>query len=114
MRSLIRLDDWSADDIDQVFALAGADSDGRGPLTSGCAVMSRCAPNGLFRTSVSCSSVRSSGVGVLAARPNETDVGHPAQSAMNAMIGVASSAENSVSRALLNSNWRANGMFTDS
>ena len=39
MRSLIRLDDWSSDDIDQVFALAGAYSDGRGPLTSGCAVM---------------------------------------------------------------------------
>jgi len=39
MRSLIRLDDWSASDIAHVFALADAYRDGRGPVTSGCAVM---------------------------------------------------------------------------
>ncbi|MFJ3383764.1 MULTISPECIES: ornithine carbamoyltransferase [unclassified Curtobacterium] len=39
MRSLIRLDDWSASDIEQVFDLADAYRDGRGPVTSGCAVL---------------------------------------------------------------------------
>ncbi|MGU3409755.1 ornithine carbamoyltransferase [Microbacterium sp. M1A1_1b] len=39
MRSLIRLDDWTTDDIEQVFALAAAYRDGSGPVTAGCAVM---------------------------------------------------------------------------
>ncbi|MDR6199814.1 ornithine carbamoyltransferase [Microbacterium sp. SORGH_AS428] len=39
MRSLIRLDDWTSTDIEQVFALADAYGTGRGPKTSGCAVM---------------------------------------------------------------------------
>jgi ornithine carbamoyltransferase len=39
MRSLIRLDDWTPADIEQVFALADAYDAGRGPRTSGCAVM---------------------------------------------------------------------------
>lgn len=39
MRSLIRLDDWASADIEQVFALADAYDAGRGPTTSGCAVM---------------------------------------------------------------------------
>lgn len=39
MRSLIRLDDFSPADIEQVFALADAYEEGRGPKTSGCAVM---------------------------------------------------------------------------
>lgn len=39
MRSLIRLDDWTAGDVEQVFALAAAYGEGVGPRTSGCAVM---------------------------------------------------------------------------
>ncbi|MDY0828499.1 ornithine carbamoyltransferase [Microbacterium sp. BG28] len=39
MRSLIRLDDWTSADIEQVFDLADAYDAGRGPETSGCAVM---------------------------------------------------------------------------
>lgn len=39
MRSLIRLDDWTRADIEQVFALADAYDQGRGPTTAGCAVM---------------------------------------------------------------------------
>ncbi|ROP60890.1 MULTISPECIES: ornithine carbamoyltransferase [unclassified Curtobacterium] len=39
MRSLIRLDDWSDSDIAGVFDLADAYRDGRGPVTSGCAVL---------------------------------------------------------------------------
>ncbi|KQO81062.1 ornithine carbamoyltransferase [Frigoribacterium sp. Leaf263] len=39
MRSLITLDDWAPSDVEQVFALADAYRDGRGPVTTGCAVM---------------------------------------------------------------------------
>lgn len=39
MRSLVRLDDWSASDVDEVFALADAYRAGRGPVTDGCAVL---------------------------------------------------------------------------
>ncbi len=39
VRSLVRLDAWSADDVDHVFALADAYREGRGPTTHGCAVM---------------------------------------------------------------------------
>ncbi|MBP2437119.1 ornithine carbamoyltransferase [Microbacterium amylolyticum] len=39
MRSLIRLDDWTPADIEQVFALADDYDAGRGAVTSGCAVM---------------------------------------------------------------------------
>lgn len=39
MRSLLRLDDWTASDVEEVFALADAYRDGRGPVTSGCAVL---------------------------------------------------------------------------
>ncbi len=38
-RSLIRLTDWSADDVAHVFALAGAYRAGTGPTTDGCAVL---------------------------------------------------------------------------
>jgi ornithine carbamoyltransferase len=38
-RNLIRLTDWSADDVAQVFALADAYEAGAGPGTEGCAVM---------------------------------------------------------------------------
>ncbi|ACZ30881.1 aspartate/ornithine carbamoyltransferase carbamoyl-P binding domain protein [Xylanimonas cellulosilytica DSM 15894] len=38
-RSLVRLDDWSADDVEHVFALADAYRAGAGPTTDGCAVM---------------------------------------------------------------------------
>ncbi|MBB1195759.1 ornithine carbamoyltransferase [Curtobacterium flaccumfaciens] len=39
MRSLVRLDDWSASDVDAVFDLADAFRAGRGPVTEGAAVM---------------------------------------------------------------------------
>jgi ornithine carbamoyltransferase len=39
MRSLITLDDWSAADVLEVFALADAYGEGRGPTTEGAAVM---------------------------------------------------------------------------
>lgn len=39
VRSLVRLDDWSADDVDAVFAITDAIRHGRGPATAGCAVM---------------------------------------------------------------------------
>ncbi|MGG7307033.1 ornithine carbamoyltransferase [Curtobacterium sp. AB451] len=39
MRSLTRLDDWTVDDVAEVFALADAYRDGRGPTTDGSAVM---------------------------------------------------------------------------
>jgi ornithine carbamoyltransferase len=38
-RSLVRLDDWTADDVARVFALADAYRQGRGPRTDGCAVL---------------------------------------------------------------------------
>ncbi|MDR6573691.1 ornithine carbamoyltransferase [Curtobacterium sp. 320] len=39
MRSLTRLDDWTADEVEQVFALADAYRTGQGPTTDGSAVM---------------------------------------------------------------------------
>lgn len=39
MRSLIRLDDWSVDDVGAVFELAGAFVAGRGPTKDGAAVL---------------------------------------------------------------------------
>jgi ornithine carbamoyltransferase len=39
MRSLIKLDEWSAADVLEVFALADAYSEGRGPAKEGAAVM---------------------------------------------------------------------------
>jgi len=39
MRSLVRLDDWSPADVDEVFRLAEADRDGSGPSCDGSAVM---------------------------------------------------------------------------
>jgi ornithine carbamoyltransferase len=39
MRSLITLDDWAPSDVEEVFALADAYRDGRGPVRAGCAVM---------------------------------------------------------------------------
>ena len=39
MRSLTKLDDWSAADVLEVFALADAYSEGRGPVKEGAAVM---------------------------------------------------------------------------
>jgi ornithine carbamoyltransferase len=39
MRNLIRLDEWAADDIEQLFALADDYRGGSGPKVSGCAVM---------------------------------------------------------------------------
>jgi len=38
-RSLVRLTDWTADDVEEVFALADAYRAGRGPTTPGCAVL---------------------------------------------------------------------------
>jgi ornithine carbamoyltransferase len=38
-RSLVRLTDWSADDIEHVFRLAEAYRQGRGPTVNGCAAM---------------------------------------------------------------------------
>ncbi len=39
MRSLLRLDDWTADDVAHVFSLADAYRERRGPTTDGCAVL---------------------------------------------------------------------------
>jgi ornithine carbamoyltransferase len=39
MRNLIRLDEWAADDIEQLFALADDHRGGSGPKVFGCAVM---------------------------------------------------------------------------
>ena len=39
MRSLVRLDDWSPADVDEVFRLAEAYRDGSGPSCDGSAVM---------------------------------------------------------------------------
>ncbi|MCC8908684.1 ornithine carbamoyltransferase [Curtobacterium sp. GD1] len=39
MRSLTRLDDWTADEVEEVFALADAYRTGQGPTTDGSAVM---------------------------------------------------------------------------
>lgn len=39
MRSLLRLDSWTASDVEEVFSLADEYRAGRGPMTSGAAVM---------------------------------------------------------------------------